>query len=43
MVNRRFVAEGDQVAIDGEAEVTYTALCARHYIEDVGPIAADAN
>jgi thymidine kinase len=43
MVNGRFVAEGDQVAIDGEAEVTYTALCARHYIEDVGPIAADAN
>ena len=43
MVNGRFVAEGEQVAIDGEAEVTYTALCARHYIDDVGPIAADAN
>ena len=43
MVNGRFVAEGDQVAIDGEAEVTYTALCARHYLEDVGPIAADAS
>ena len=43
MVNGRFVAEGDQVAIDGEAAVTYTALCARHYLEDVGPIAADAN
>ena len=42
MVNGRFVAEGDQVAIDGESEVTYTALCARHYLEDVGPIAADA-
>ncbi|HEY7985279.1 MAG TPA: thymidine kinase [Ktedonobacterales bacterium] len=41
MVNGRFVAEGDQVAIDGEAEVTYTALCARHYMQDVGPIAAD--
>jgi len=40
MVNGRFVAEGDQVAIDGEAEVAYTALCARHYLEDVGPIAA---
>ena len=25
--------------IDGEAEVTYTALCARHYLQDVGPIA----
>jgi thymidine kinase len=43
MVNGRFVAEGDQVAIDGEAAVTYTALCARHYLEDVGPIAADAD
>ena len=42
MVNGRFVAQGDQVAIDGEAEVTYTALCARHYLQDVGPIAADA-
>ena len=43
LVNGRFVAEGDQVAIDGEAAVTYTALCARHYLEDVGPIAADAS
>ena len=42
LVNGRFVAEGDQVAIDGEAAVTYTALCARHYLEDVGPIAAAA-
>ncbi len=42
LVNGRFVAEGDQVAIDGEAAVTYTALCARHYLEDVGPIAARA-
>lgn len=42
LVNGRFVAEGNQVAIDGEAEVTYKALCARHYLEDVGPIAADA-
>jgi thymidine kinase len=42
MVNGRFVAEGDQVAIDGEAAVTYTSLCARHYLEDVGPIAADS-
>jgi thymidine kinase len=41
MVNGRFVAEGDQVAIDGEAHVTYTALCARHYMQDVGPVAAD--
>ena len=43
MVNGVFVAKGDQVAIDGEAAVTYTALCARHYLEDVGPIAADAH
>lgn len=43
MVNGVFVAEGAQVAIDGEAAVTYTALCARHYLEDVGPIAADAH
>ncbi len=43
MVNGRFVAEGDQVAIDGESHVTYTALCAHHYIEDVGPIAAIAS
>lgn len=42
MVNGVFVAEGDQVAIDGEAAVTYTALCAGHYLEDVGPIAAGA-
>lgn len=36
-----FVATGDQVAIDGEAEVTYTSLCADHYRQDVGtPTAA---
>lgn len=43
MHNGRFVGEGEQVAIDGEANVTYTALCARHYMQDVGPIAARAN
>ncbi len=42
LVNGRFVAQGEQVAIDGEAAVTYTALCALHYLEDVGPIAAAA-
>ena len=42
MVNGRFVEEGAKVVIDGEAAVTYTALCARHYLEDVGAIAADA-
>lgn len=42
LVNGRFVAEGDQVAIDGEAAVTYTALCARHYLAAVGPITAHA-
>ncbi len=40
MVNGKFVAEGSQVAIDGEREITYTALCPSHYLEDVGPIAA---
>jgi thymidine kinase len=38
MVNGYFVAEGNQVAIDGEAAVTYISLCAGHYMEDVGPI-----
>ncbi|HEY7832508.1 MAG TPA: thymidine kinase [Ktedonobacterales bacterium] len=41
LVNGRFVAHGEQVAIDGEAHVAYTALCARHYMQDVGPIAAE--
>lgn len=40
MVGGAFVNEGPQVAIDEEADVTYTALCAGHYIQDVGPIAA---
>ena len=37
----QFVVAGDQVVIDDEAAVTYKALCARHYMEDVGPISAD--
>ncbi len=30
-INGKFVFEGDQVAIDGEAEVTYESLCATCY------------
>lgn len=40
LVNGQFVAEGDEVTIDGGAQVTYTALCAAHYLEDVGPVSA---
>ncbi len=39
-VDGLYVAEGGQVAIDGIAKVTYASLCARHYIEQVGPVAA---
>jgi thymidine kinase len=42
LVNGKFVAEGDQVAIDGGPTITYAALCAKHYMEAVGPIAAAA-
>lgn len=42
MVDGAFVNEGPQVAIDEEADVTYTALCAAHYMGDVGPIEAAA-
>lgn len=35
-----FVAEGGQVAIDGDGEVTYASLCAPHYMQNVGPVAA---
>ena len=43
MVNGVYVAEGSQIAIDGEAEVTYASLCSAHYIEDVGPVATPAD
>ncbi len=38
-----FVSQGDQVAIDGEANVTYVALCSEHYLQDVGPVTATAD
>lgn len=39
-VGDSYVTDGDRVAIDGEANVTYESLCARHYMENVGPILA---
>lgn len=41
-INDIYVAEGGQVAIDGEGDVTYTSLCAVHYTRNVGQIAAAA-
>lgn len=38
----KFVAEGEQVAIDGAGDVTYTSLCAVHYLQDVGPITSES-
>lgn len=38
-----YVRTGAQVAIDGVAKVTYSALCAAHYVENVGPIGASAD
>ncbi len=35
-----YVAEGGQVAIDGESNVTYASLCAPHYLANVGRVAA---
>lgn len=37
-INGAYVAEGDQVAIDGEAETTYAALCGACYVELVRPL-----
>jgi thymidine kinase len=34
-----FVGEGEQVEIDGIADITYASLCGPHYIENVGPVA----
>ena len=34
MVNGKFVFDGDQVAIDGEDEVTYKSLCAKCYYKE---------
>jgi thymidine kinase len=36
LVNGHFVAEGSQVAIDGEGEVTYESLCHQCYCQKVG-------
>lgn len=35
-VNGQFVSEGSQVAIDGEAAVTYESLCSKCYLQQVG-------
>ena len=35
MVNGKFTSSGDQVAIDGENEVTYESLCGKCYLENV--------
>ena len=34
-VNGKFTSSGDQVAIDGENEVTYESLCGKCYLENV--------
>jgi thymidine kinase len=38
MVNGVFVAEGEQVAIDGEQEVTYTSLCGNCRRDELGDV-----
>ena len=35
MVNGKFTSSGEQVAIDGENEVTYESLCGKCYLEKV--------
>ena len=37
-VNGQFVFDGDQVAIDGDAEVSYQALCGACYLEESGGV-----
>ena len=39
-VNGKFVTDGDEVAIDGENNVTYVPLCGKCYIEQVMGITA---
>jgi thymidine kinase len=41
IVNGKFTAIGDQVAIDGENEVKYESLCGKCYLEKVLGITAD--
>lgn len=38
-VDGRFIASGEQIAIDGQ-EVTYESLCGECYLREVGPITA---
>ena len=35
MINGKFTSSGEQVAIDGENEVTYESLCGKCYLEKV--------
>ena len=37
-VNGQFVFDGDQVAIDGDAEVSYESLCGSCYLEESGGV-----
>jgi thymidine kinase len=37
-IDGEYVAEGDQVAIDGQGETTYKALCGKHYLDSVGTL-----
>ena len=37
-INGKYVFEGDQVAIDGDGEVTYDSLCGRCYVREGGTI-----
>jgi thymidine kinase len=38
VVNGQFVFDGDQVAIDGDAEVSYQSLCGQCYLEESGGV-----
>lgn len=38
-VNGKYTNDGDQVAIDGEGDTTYQALCGSCYMQFVGPVA----
>jgi len=37
-INGQFVFDGDQVAIDGDAEVSYQSLCGSCYLEESGGV-----
>lgn len=38
VVNGQFIFDGDQVAIDGDAEVSYESLCGQCYLEESGGV-----